>query len=227
MELIQPQQLELAVEAIEAGQLVVVPTRRWYMICANAADTTACDRIFAAKQRPTSKSLVYVLPNPAAAGLFVMTPEAEALAAAFWPGDLALVLPWRDESVGYQHAAVGVPNALVTHDSGVLGDLAARSRVPIAATTVNISNGGTYETGPAISTGEVARFAAESGVDIAYCVDGGVSPFANHLTIVDCTTTTAKLIRPGLIHERAINMVIKGNVSVCPGPLPDTQRSST
>lgn len=206
MRLISPEDLDLAIQAIAAGELVVLPTRRWYMICASAQDHEACDRIFAGKNRPRTKSLVYVLPHLTAANdLFTMTPGAHRLAAAFWPGELAMILPWRDTDHGHQHESVGAPNALVTMDPGPLGDLALRSPVPIAATTANISvPRDTDSPGPAITTAEVQQFSAEAELDIAYCVDGGICPLGNHLTIVDCTGDLPHLVRPGLVHERAV-----------------------
>ncbi len=210
MRTISVEDLDLAVHAVEAGALVVLPTRRWYMICANARDRGACDRIFLGKGRARSKSLAYVLPNHTAADdLFIMTAHARQLASAFWPGDLAMILPWRDIDVGHEHEPVGVPNALVTLDTGPLGELALRSSVPIAATTANISDpANTAALGPAITTAAVQQFVTEAGIDIAYCVDGGVCPLANHLTVVDCTSTEVVLVRSGAIHERAIHAAL-------------------
>jgi L-threonylcarbamoyladenylate synthase len=61
MRIVAPSEIDLAAQAVEAGRLVIVPTSRWYMICCDASNTDACDRIFAAKQRPADKSL---LPRP-------------------------------------------------------------------------------------------------------------------------------------------------------------------
>jgi L-threonylcarbamoyladenylate synthase len=58
--------------------------------------------------------------------------------------------------------------------------------------------------GPAITTFEVSAFVAESGLDVALCIDGGICPAVSHLTIVDCTDPDLSIIRPGLVHERAI-----------------------
>ncbi|MGC4828851.1 L-threonylcarbamoyladenylate synthase [Micromonospora arida] len=208
MKLIRPDELPIAIEALEAGELVVVPTRRWYMICANARDNDACARIYAGKGRPRSKSLAYILPSLVAADeLFIMTPAAIQLATAFWPGDLAMFLRWRDSEHAQQHEAVGVPNALVTLDSGLLGQLARRSRVPIAATTANLSDP-TNTSGPAITAAEVEHFVAESEISVTYCIDGGISALANHLTIVDCTEPVAKIARSGVVHDRAVNAAI-------------------
>jgi L-threonylcarbamoyladenylate synthase len=210
LKLIRPADLALAIEAVESGKLVVLPTRRWYMVCANASDADACGRIFTGKRRPTAKSLLYVLPTrEAAADLFELTTQAERLASAFWPGDLAMILPWRAAAMGEQHRAVGATNALVTLAPGVLGELATGSRVPIAATTVNISGGeGTIDRGPAITPMEVKQFVDATGVEVEYCVDGGICPLANHLTIVDCTSHSSQVIRSGVVHDRAIEVAL-------------------
>lgn len=212
MKLIQPDQLDLAVDAITRGDLVVMPTRRWYMICADARNTDACDRIYRGKGRRRSKPLAYVLADVGLADkLFTLSSYARLLAAAFWPGDLALILPWRDSIVGQQHASVGAPHALVTMDPGPMGELARRSPVPVAATTANLSEVPSPEApGPAITTAEVRKFAESSGIDIAYCVEGGIAPLAQHLTIVDCTATPAQIVRSGVVHERAIRAAIAG-----------------
>lgn len=210
MKLISVDDLDAAVQAVQDGKLVILPTRRWYMICANARDRDACDRIFAAKGRARSKSLAYVLPHRAAAEeQFQMAPYASQLASAFWPGDLAMILPWREIDIGQAHASVGAPNALVTMDPGPLGELALRSDVPIAATTANISDPtNTEAAGPAITTTEVWQFVSEAAIDVAYCMDGGICPLAQHLTVIDCTGTAPTLIRSGVVHERAIRAAV-------------------
>lgn len=208
MKLISPDELELAIEAVAAGSLVVLPTQRWYMICANARDSEACARIFAGKGRPRSKSLAFVLPDMnQVTQLFVMSPQARLLASTFWPGDLGLILPWRDLDVGQNHMSVGVPNALVTVDDGPLGLLALKSPVPIATASANISDK-TRSPGPAITTAGVEQFAIEADLEIAYCVDGGVCPLAQHLTIVDCTAHDSNISRHGVIHERAVRAAL-------------------
>jgi len=212
MKLIPIDDLDTAVAAVESGRLVILPTRRWYMICAPAGDREACDRVFAGKGRARSKSLALVVPDLAAADdLFIVNSPARRLAAAFWPGDLALVLSWRSVRSGHALESVGVPGALVTVDPGPLGMLAARSRVPIAATTASISGGNSIDTpGPAITPAEVERFVIETGTDVAYCVDGGICPLVHHLTVVDCTGDEPKVVRPGVVHERAIQMAVRG-----------------
>lgn len=209
MRLISPNELDQAAKAIESNDLVILPTRRWYMICANASDHDACARVFSGKRRPQSKSLALVLPHAHLADdFFVTTPYARQLASAFWPGDLALILRWRHSAAGRACAPVGEADALVTMDPGPLGELARRSSVPVAATTANISPMTSPDTaGPAITIAEVQQFVADAAIEVAYCVDGGVCPLAHHLTIVDCTAAEARIARSGVIHDRAIAAV--------------------
>ncbi|WP_369185149.1 L-threonylcarbamoyladenylate synthase [Streptomyces sp. Y1] len=206
---IPAEQLIAAARALEAGELVIVPTERWYMICADATNLAACNSIFDGKQRPRAKSLVLVTPSlEECEKQFVIHPEARQLADAFWPGDLAMLLPWQSVDVGARHPAVGSP-ALTTYSSGPLGALATAARTPVAATTVNISgNAGVAAPGPAITTREVQRFLDSTGVKATVILDGGVAPAAHHLTIVDCSTPAARLVRTGLVHQRAISAVL-------------------
>jgi L-threonylcarbamoyladenylate synthase len=210
VKVIQARQLAEAVTALEAGELVIVPTSRWYMICANARNGQACQKIFDAKRRLAAQSLLLITPHLDAATVqFVFPRGALRLAAAFWPGELAMTLRWREPATGSTHQSVGNPDALVTCAPGVLGELAATAKVPVAATSANVSGesaiGGTP---PAITVREVEQFVQTSGVDVAFCVDGGTCPAAEHLTVVDCTTDNVQLVRPGLVHARALSAVL-------------------
>ncbi|MFF5505816.1 L-threonylcarbamoyladenylate synthase [Streptomyces roseolus] len=160
------------------------------------------------KQRPQNKPLAFVVPHlDRARELLDLTPDAERLAAAFWPGDLALFLPWRHQHDADRYHVVGSP-ALTTHAPGPLGDLASAFPGLLAATTVNVSgDGGPDDHGPAITLTEVDDFLATTGLD-ALVMDGGICPAANHLTIVDCTSPDTRLVRAGLVHPRAINAAI-------------------
>jgi L-threonylcarbamoyladenylate synthase len=207
MRIVTPNDLDLAARAIEAGELVVVPTQRWYMLCCDASNPDACARIFTTKRRPPDKSLLFVAQSSdAVRQRFHVSKEAELLAAAFWPGDLALLLPWRDSAEGERHQAVGAPEALVTIAPGTLGELAALTAVPIAATSANVS--GTEGTGPSITLEEVLDFVASTEADLPIVVDGGVCPIANHLTIVRCTADDTEMVREGVVHPRAVTVVL-------------------
>jgi L-threonylcarbamoyladenylate synthase len=89
--------LEQAAALIRAGKLVAFPTETVYGLGANALDSEAVARIFAAKGRPrTSPLIVHVDSVEMARGLASQWPDAaEVLARRYWPGPLTLVVPKR------------------------------------------------------------------------------------------------------------------------------------
>src|SRR5580765_4475721 len=82
-----------AVEALAGGALVVFPTETVYGIACRADLRAATARLFAAKRRPSDLALP-VMAATVAEALSLGEPNAtaEALAAAFWPGRLTVVL---------------------------------------------------------------------------------------------------------------------------------------
>ncbi len=55
-------QIAECADAVDAGEIVVLPTRLWYMLCADSTNAEACRRIFEGKGRPTTKPLALVMP---------------------------------------------------------------------------------------------------------------------------------------------------------------------
>jgi L-threonylcarbamoyladenylate synthase len=78
---------------IRAGGLVAFPTETVYGLGADAANGEAVARIFEAKGRPSFNPLIVHVPDLAAAEVLgSFGRDARALAAAFWPGPLTLVV---------------------------------------------------------------------------------------------------------------------------------------
>src|SRR5258706_12183735 len=89
--------IALGGKLLREGRLVAFPTETVYGLGANALDEDAVAAIFAAKERPRFNPLIVHVGNRAAAGDLVhFNPLAAALAEAFWPGGLTLVLPRRE-----------------------------------------------------------------------------------------------------------------------------------
>jgi L-threonylcarbamoyladenylate synthase len=208
MKILQPMEIDYAVRAVEAGELVVVPTNRWYMLCCDAGNADACQRIYSSKRRPQSKSLLLVLPSrDSAQQYFQIGENARTLIDNFWPGDLALRLRWSSAEMGLAHSAVGPEVALVGHTSDLMGALAQRASVLLAATSANVSGEPTtFGDGPAITVDEVLTFARETGTELAAVVDNGICPQFTHMTIVNCSGVngSANIVREGMVHSRAL-----------------------
>src|SRR5689334_24881882 len=86
--------IERAAATLLRGGLVAFPTETVYGLGANALDAAAVQRIFAAKGRPASDPLiVHIAALDQLNRVAVDVPAlAQALAQAFWPGPLTLVL---------------------------------------------------------------------------------------------------------------------------------------
>ncbi|MGF1425341.1 L-threonylcarbamoyladenylate synthase [Kitasatospora sp. LaBMicrA B282] len=194
------------VAVLDAGGIVVLPTRRWYMLCADSTDARACRLLFAGKGRPATKPLALVMAsNAAVAARFTLSDQARRLAEGLWPGDLALLLPWSEPRSAADLDWLGTRTAMVTRDPWLLGEVAAQTRNPPAVTVVSRSDGrDAVERQPALSPAEVARFVERTALPVEILVDGGVCPLGRGLTVVDCSSAP-RLVREGAVHARAVS----------------------
>ena len=87
--------IQAAVRALKAGDLVILPTETVYGLAADAANAAAIARLFEAKGRPRFNPLIAHVTDLAGAGADCAAGRARALALAeaFWPGPLTLVAP--------------------------------------------------------------------------------------------------------------------------------------
>ena len=90
-----PETPGIAAEIIKNGGLVAIPTETVYGLGANGLDEDAVAKIFVAKGRPQDNPLILHIADPSEMERFChdIPPAAYALAEAFWPGPLTLVLP--------------------------------------------------------------------------------------------------------------------------------------
>jgi L-threonylcarbamoyladenylate synthase len=194
--------LDRAAAALQAGQLVAFPTETVYGLGADARNDTAVARIYEAKGRPSFNPLIVHFPSSDAAAAHVtLDSRAQALAQAFWPGPLTLVLPRRAESPLSRLVSAGLPSVAVRVPSHPLAQaLLQRAAVPVAAPSANRSG--------AISPTLAQHVAASLGNRVAMILDGGACAVGLESTVVDLSTPTAALLRPGGITREEIEAVI-------------------
>lgn len=191
-----------AVAALGRGELVGLPTETVYGLGADATDGRAVARIYAAKGRPSFNPLIAHVADLAAAerhGQFDET--ARALAAAFWPGPLTLVVPRRADSpisdlvsAGLDSIALRVPAEATTR--AVL----ARFGRPVAAPSANRSG--------RVSPTRASDVVEELGDRVAVVIDRGETPVGVESTIVALLDGTPRLLRPGGVPRDALEAVI-------------------
>jgi L-threonylcarbamoyladenylate synthase len=195
-----PENLARAAALIRAGELVAFPTETVYGLGARADEAEAVRRIFAAKGRPgTNPLIVHVADVEGARALAAsFPPAAEALARAFWPGPLTLVLEKRRGAgeVADEATAGGPTVAVRVPAHPVALALLRAAGVPIAAPSANRST--------AISPTTAAHVAKSLGGRVELVLDGGPTGHGIESTIVDVTRTPAVLLRPGAIAAAAL-----------------------
>ena len=114
-------EIPYAVNALNQGELVAIPTETVYGLAGSAFNEQAIHKIFQLKNRPTCNPLILHTHSINEVLKFVkeIPPTAMKLAEAFWPGPLTLLLPKKSiipHSVtsGSHLVAVRIPNHAVT-----------------------------------------------------------------------------------------------------------------
>ncbi len=185
-----PQAPTLAAELIRQGQLVAIPTETVYGLGADGLNEEAVAKIFEAKGRPQDNPLILHIWDASQMALFChdIPKAAYALAQAFWPGPLTMVLPARDlvprrTTAGLSTVAVRCPDSFVTRE------IIRLAGVPIAAPSANVSGKPSTTTAQHVLHDHDGRIAA--------IVDGGPCRVGVESTIVDLTEDRPRLLRPG------------------------------
>jgi L-threonylcarbamoyladenylate synthase len=188
---------------LAAGDPVALPTETVYGLFARADSAQAVAAIYRAKGRPDFNPLiVHVADVAGAQALAVLDARAQALAAAFWPGALTMVLP-RSADAGLADAVTaGLPTvALRCPAHPVVRAVLERSGLPLAGPSANRSGG--------VSPTEAAHVAASLAGRIGLVIDGGRCDQGLESTIVALRAGGGwQILRPGPITGDAIAAVL-------------------
>lgn len=176
---------------IAAGQPVAVPTETVYGLAADATDSDAVARIYAAKGRPSFNPLiVHVADLAMAETLGVFGAAERKLAAALWPGPLTLVVPRRADCPVATLATAGLDTiALRVPAHRAMQALIAASGRPLAAPSANASG--------AISPTRAAHVAASLAGRVALMIDDGPCAAGLESTIGRVVDGRIVVLRPG------------------------------
>lgn len=189
--------LERAGELIKSGALVAFPTETVYGLGANGLDASACAKIYEAKGRPSDNPLILHIAERKMLDDIAeeISPLAEKLMTAFWPGPLTLI--FKKKSVVPDSVTGGLDTVAVRMpDNDVATALIKAAGVPVAAPSANRSGR------PSPTMGE-AVFADMQG-KIPLILDGGACSFGVESTIVETVGECALILRPGAITAELI-----------------------
>ncbi len=193
-----------AAALIAAGRPVAVPTETVYGLAADARNPQAVARIYAAKGRPDFNPLIVHVPTLAMAETLGEFGTAErALATRFWPGPLTLVL--RRSKLAQD---------FVTGGQDTVG-LRVPSH-PVARSLLKEFNGGIAAPSAnrfgRVSPTTAAHVREDLGGDVDLVLEGGPSEVGIESTIVDFSSGSPVLLRPGRIAKDELEEVLKSNV---------------
>ncbi|MEP3347430.1 MAG: L-threonylcarbamoyladenylate synthase [Litoreibacter sp.] len=199
-QLLRSDEVAQAAQMLQAGQLVAFPTETVYGLGANAKNGEAVAAIYAAKGRPSFNPLIVHVPSLAQAEkLAVFDDDARALADAFWPGPLSLVLPLKDGhglsslvTAGLDTVAIRVPAQPLARE------LLAQAGCPVAAPSANPSGQISPTTAAHVTAGLSGRIDA--------VIDGGPCTVGVESTIV--ATNPVRLLRPGGLPVEALEAAV-------------------
>lgn len=182
-----------AVRVIRSGGVVVFPTTSLYGLAADAHNPRAVDKVRAIKGRPEGKPILLLIKNQAAVAPLAkrVTPVAERLMSAFWPGDLTLVMDAGNDcpaefiskigKIGLRVPAHPVAVSLVNQLSG-----------PVTGTSANISGH------PSVWRSEQLTTAfGDTNPDLI--LDAGALKGGAGSTVVDVTVSPPVILREGSI----------------------------
>jgi L-threonylcarbamoyladenylate synthase len=191
-----------AADILRAGGLVAFPTETVYGLGADATSAGAVAGIYAAKERPRFNPLIAHLARADAAFVQgVFDKDARALADAFWPGALTLVVPAGPgctvcdlAQAGLDSVALRVPAHALAHE------LLLRVERPIAAPSANRSG--------RVSPTSADHVLADLDGRIDAVLDGGSTQVGIESTIIACLGGAPRLLRPGGIAREDIERVL-------------------
>jgi len=200
---IHPDSILEAAAALAAGDLVGLPTETVYGLAADATNSNAVARIYAAKGRPSFNPLIAHVADVARARTEAkFDARAEALAERFWPGPLTLVLPARAGGSVCELARAGLTSiALRAPNHPAAQDLLRAFGKPVAAPSANVSG--------RLSPTSADNVAADLGDAVRLILDAGPCTIGVESTIVGLAPDEpARLLRPGGVAREAIEALI-------------------
>jgi len=205
--------MALAAHALKSGALVAFPTETVYGLGADATSAQAVARIYAAKGRPADHPLIVHIADMHDIDEWSddIPQYAIALARNFWPGPMTLILKRstlaQDFITGGQETVgLRVPNHVVA--LALLNEFKKIGGKGVAAPSANRFGHVSPTTADAVEA-ELSTHLATADL----ILDGGPSLVGVESTIIDCTSESPKILRPGAITESMIEEVTNLKIS--------------
>ena len=197
--------IPLAVTHLKARGLVAYPTETVYGFGsrARAPEVAALAEL---KGRRREKPFLLLVSDRAMAeaqGL-AFNASADALARAFWPGPLTLVLPGGKLPDQLRGPEGGIAVRWTSHRG--IAQLVAALGEPLTSTSANLPG-----SAPAPGAAAIVRdFPEAVARGTLLVLDGGVLGNRPPSTVVDCTEPTPRIVREGALTASALRRAVGG-----------------
>lgn len=182
--------LNIAANIINEGNLVAFPTETVYGLGADGLNEAACQKIFAAKGRPSDNPLILHISNQDMLYNLVdsINDDAKKLIKTCWPGPLTLIM--KKKSVVPDAVTAGLDTVAIRMPSDKIAlNFITKANTPIAAPSANTS-------GKPSPTRAKDVFQDLNG-KIPMILDGGSCKIGIESTVVDCSEKNPVILRPG------------------------------
>ena len=193
-----PTAIARAVELLQAGQIIIIPTDTIYGIAVLPDKTEAITHLYEIRNREPEPASPFLMARAEYMNVLARpTRAAQRLARAFWPGLLTLILP---------------PNSTLSPALRASPVALRTPNFPMLLPLFDAVGGFLFTTGaiccgeaPAITAREAAKLFGEG---VGLILDGGRAPFGVPSTIVDCISDPPEIRRRGVIPEEKIWEVV-------------------
>ena len=196
--------LRQSAEKLRAGDLVAFPTETVYGIGADAENKDAVARMYQVKNRPSGHPVIVHIAELNDVDYWAQEiPEyAINLMRDFWPGPMTLLLKRREVAGDFLTGAQEIVGLRIPANSlalGLLNEFKAVGGKGIAAPSANRYGAVSPTTAEAVSQ-ELSEFLSPND----QILDGGPCLVGVESTIIDCSSESPKILRPGAISAEMI-----------------------
>ena len=197
------QQIQTAADILKNGGVVGIPTETVYGLAADALNGAAVAKIFQAKGRPMDNPLIVHIADFADIGRFRLVREvpesAKALAKAFWPGPLTMIMK-RTDAVPPEVSA-GLDTVAIRFPAHPVAQAIIRAAdTPLAAPSANLSGS------PSPTTARHVLNDMNGKIDAV--LDGGASEVGVESTVITLAEGVPRVLRPGGVTVEMLREVL-------------------
>jgi L-threonylcarbamoyladenylate synthase len=208
-----------AVEVLEKGALVALPTETVYGLAGNALDSEVVAKIYEAKKRPSFDPLIIHVGSTdwLARLVWSIDPIVQKLIEKFWPGPLTILFPKSAEvpdlvTAGLDTVAIRMPRNPI-----FLAVLRAFGK-PLAAPSANRFG--------RVSPTQATHALEELDRRIPLILDGGPTELGVESTIIRVKAGRIEILRPGPVTEQDLASIAAAEETggsqtiIAPGQIP-------